>query len=165
MKIHIIGASGSGKTYLAKKLASKYGISITSLDDLLWDNSRGSCYNVKRNAEERNAMLEQILQSDDWIIEGVQHSWCDKCFETADIIYLLDMPPLLCRLRIIRRFIKRKLSRTSRKNETLKSLVHLLKWTKKFYNVNLIEIKEKLTHYQSKVVVLRCRNDTKAILD
>ena len=165
MKIHIIGASGSGKTYLAKKLSSKYGIPISSLDDLLWDNSHGSNYSVKRKAEERDAMLEQILQSDDWIIEGVQHSWCDKCFETADIIYMLDMPRLLCRLRIIRRFIKRKLSRNSRNNETLKSLVHLLKWTKKFYNVNLIEIKEKLTHYQSKVLVLSRKNDIKAILD
>ncbi len=164
MKIHIIGASGSGKTYLAKKLASKYGISVNSLDDLLWDNSHGS-YNIKRNVEERNAMLEQILQSDDWIIEGVQYSWCDKCFETADIIYMLDIPRLLCRLRIIRRFIKRKLSRNSRNNETLKSLVDLLKWTKKFYNVNLIEIKEKLTHYQSKVVVLSCKTDIKAIVD
>lgn len=165
MKIHIIGASGSGKTYLAKKLASKYGISINSLDDLLWDNSHGSYYNVKRNAEERNAMLEQILQSDDWIIEGVQHSWCDKCFESADIIYMLNMPRFLCRLRIIRRFIKRKLSRNDRNNETLKSLVDLLKWTKKFYKVNLIEIREKLAHYQSKVVVLSSRNDIKAILD
>lgn len=122
-------------------------------------------YNVKRNVEKRNAMLEQILQSDDWIIEGVQYSWCDKCFETADIIYMLDIPRLLCRLRIIRRFIKRKFSRNSRNNETLKSLVELLKWTKKFYSVNLIEIKEKLAQYQSKVVVLSCKADIKAIVD
>jgi len=164
LKIHIIGASGSGKTYFANKLASKYGIKVTSLDDLFWDNSHGS-YNVKRNAEERNAILEQILLGDDWIIEGVQYSWCDKCFETADIVYMLDMPQFLCRLRIVRRFIKRKLRRNSRKNETLKSLVHLLKWTKKFYNVNLIEIREKLTHYQNKVVVLSSKNDIKAILN
>lgn len=164
MKIHIIGASGSGKTYLASKLASKYGISVHSLDDLFWDNSHGS-YNVKRNAEERDAMLEQILQSDDWIIEGVQHAWCDKSFETADIIYMLDTPRSLCRIRIVRRFIKRKLSKTSRKSETLKSLIHLLKWTEKFYNVNLVEIKEKLAAYQSKVRVLRCKEDIKAILD
>lgn len=163
MKIYIIGASGSGKTYLAKKLASKYRVSVNSLDDLFWDNS-GSHYNVKRNSEERNAMLEQILQSDDWIIEGVQYSWCDKCFENADIIYVLDMPRLLCRLRIIRRFMKRKLSRNSRNNETLKSLVYLLKWTKKFYKVNLIEIREKLAHYQSKVVFLSSKNDINAIL-
>ncbi len=48
MKIRIIGASGFGKTYLAKKLANKYGISIHSLDDLFWENSHAS-YNVKRN--------------------------------------------------------------------------------------------------------------------
>ncbi len=47
----------------------------------------------------------------------------------------------------------------------MKSLVHLLKWTKKFYAVNLIEIKEKLTHYQSKVVILSRKNDIKAMLE
>ena len=164
MKIHIIGASGSGKTYLAKRLATQYGISVTSLDDLFWDHSHGA-YTAKRSAEERNAMLAQILQRDDWIIEGVQYSWCDTCFDTADIIYLLDTPRSLCRLRMVRRFIKRKLSRNNENPETLKSLIALLKWTEKFYHVNLIEISEKLAHYQNKVTVLHGRNDIKAILD
>ncbi len=47
----------------------------------------------------------------------------------------------------------------------MKSLVDLFKWTKRFYSVNLIEIKEKLTHYQSKVVTLNCKTDIKAIVD
>lgn len=63
------------------------------------------------------------------------------------------------------RFIKRKLGRSSRNNETLKSLIRLLKWTEKFYSVNLIEIQEKLSHYQGKVAVLCRRNDINAVLD
>ena len=164
MKIHIIGGSGAGKTYLANKLASKYGVSVYSLDDLFWDNSCGT-YNVKRSEKERNIMLAQILQNDNWIIEGVQYSWCDQCFEKADIIYFLDMPRLLCHLRIIRRFIKRKLSRSSRSNETFISLLQLLKWTKKFYNVNLLEIKDKLRNYQSKVIMICSRKDEQMMLN
>ena len=38
MKIHIIGGSGSGKTYLAENLSKKYGIRHYDLDDLQWDN-------------------------------------------------------------------------------------------------------------------------------
>ena len=34
MKIHIIGGSGSGKTYLAENLSKKYGIRHYDLDDL-----------------------------------------------------------------------------------------------------------------------------------
>lgn len=163
MKIYIIGASGSGKTYLADKLARSYGVSSYSLDDLLWDNSRGT-YNVKRSVPERDAMLEEILHNDDWIIEGVQYSWCHKCFETADTIYFLDVPKLICRFRILRRFIGRKIYKNSRHNETLRSVIDLLKWTKKFYNVNLVAIKEKLGNYQDKVVILKSKKDVNAIL-
>ena len=34
MKIHIIGCSGSGKTYLANALSKKYNISHFDLDDI-----------------------------------------------------------------------------------------------------------------------------------
>ena len=37
MKIHIIGCSGSGKTYLANALSKKYNISHFDLDDIQWD--------------------------------------------------------------------------------------------------------------------------------
>ncbi len=60
MKIHIIGGSGSGKTYLARLLSNKYTIPVTSLDDLFWDNSAGH-FNTKRAPEERDAMLSYVL--------------------------------------------------------------------------------------------------------
>ena len=34
MKIHIIGCSGSGKTYLAKSLSEKYNVPHFDLDDI-----------------------------------------------------------------------------------------------------------------------------------
>ena len=42
MKIHIIGGSGSGKTYLADKLSKEYGITHYDLDELQWDNKADS---------------------------------------------------------------------------------------------------------------------------
>ena len=42
MKIRIIGCSGSGKTYLAKRLSEKYTIPSYDLDDIQWDNSQNS---------------------------------------------------------------------------------------------------------------------------
>ena len=39
MKIHIIGCSGSGKTYLANALSKKYNISHFDLDDIQWNQS------------------------------------------------------------------------------------------------------------------------------
>ena len=90
LKIHIIGGSGSGKTYLAKALSAEYGIPRHDLDDLQWDNARG--YGSKRPREERRQLLDEILKEPDWIIEGVYYTWCRQCFEDADRIYLLSVP-------------------------------------------------------------------------
>ena len=137
MKIHIIGCSGSGKTYLAKALSKKYNIPHFDLDDIQWDNNIQG-YGVKMPVEKRNTLLQEILANDKWIIEGVYYAWVQQSFEEADKIYLLDVPQCICKSRIIKRFIKRKLGIEKGKKETLKSLYDLLKWTDSFQNKNLI---------------------------
>ena len=163
MKTHIIGPSGSGKTYLSQKLSEKTGIPCTSLDELFWDNSSAAS-TTKRDPGERDQMLCSALQQDNWIIEGVQHAWVGSSFEKADTIYLLEPPALLCRIRIIRRFVKRKLTGTGRKNETFQSLLDLLRWTKKFYRMNLPEIHEKLQPYQHKVIRITNKRELRQVL-
>ena len=163
MKIHIIGPSGSGKTYLSQKLSEKTGIPCTSLDELFWDNS-SAVSNTTRDPRERDRMLRSATQQDNWIIEGVQHAWVGSSFEKADTIYLLEPPALLCRIRIVRRFAKRKLTGKSRKNETFRSLLDLLRWTKKFYRVNLPEIHEKLQPYQNKVIRIKNKEELRQVM-
>ena len=150
MKIHIIGGPGSGKTFLAGKLSRQYGIPHYDLDDIMWDNSSGS-YGTKRNPEERDELLSKVLENDDWIIEGVYYSWCGRCFEDADRIILLEVPRRTYRSRIIRRFLRRKLHLVKGKKETLRSLSALLKWADKFQQTNLVEIKQILRSYPSKL--------------
>lgn len=107
VKIHIIGGSGSGKSHLAETLSAKYGIPHYDLDELQWDSS--GAYRQKRAPEERRRLLDDILEKPDWVIEGVYHSWCLRCFEEADMIYLLSVPRYKYRYRILRRFARRKL--------------------------------------------------------
>ncbi len=151
MKIHIIGGSGSGKSYLAEILSKKHNIPHYDLDDLQWDNN-SETYGTKRSPEERKELLENILQKDVWIIEGVYYAWCQQCFEDADKIYLLKVPRYKYRYRIIRRFIRRKLGIEKGKKETFKSLHDLLKWADKYQKENMIEIKEILKRYSEKVI-------------
>ena len=119
MKIRIIGCSGSGKSYLAKKLSQKHNIPHFDLDDLQWDNTQNS-YGVKMPVEKRNQMLNDILIKPDWIIEGVYYGWVQQSFADADIIYVLDVPKRLYKARIIRRFIRRKFGIEKGKKETFK---------------------------------------------
>ena len=151
MKIHIIGGPGSGKTYLANELSRNLGIPHFDLDELQWDNQSGD-YGTKRDPNERDELLYKILQQDDWIIEGVYYSWCRKCFEQADRIYLLSVPRHIYQYRIIRRFVRRKIGLEKGKKETLKSLTALLKWADKFQHNNLNEIRKILISYPDKVI-------------
>ena len=164
MKIRIIGCSGSGKTYLAKALSRKYKFPCFDLDDIQWDNSADS-YGVKMPVEKRNALLEQILQNDSWIIEGVYYSWVGQSFEDADKIFVLDMPQYLYKSRILFRSVKRKLGFAKGKKETLKSVIALIKWTDTFQNKNLKEIKAILNKYNEKVVWLYNKKDVNEIIN
>lgn len=151
MKIHIIGGSGSGKTYLARKLAKEHGIPHYDLDDLQWDNKAES-YGIKRDPGERDALLADILKNADWIIEGVYFAWCGQCFADADIIYLLNVPRYKYRYRIIRRFIRRKLGLEKGKKEDIKSLRALLAWADRYQEENMAEIRKELAKYPEKVI-------------
>ena len=164
MKIHIIGCSGSGKTYLAKALSDKYNMPHFDLDDIQWDNSADG-YGVKMPIEKRAELLNNILKNDNWIIEGVYYAWVGKCFEDADKIYVLDVPKRVYTYRIIKRALKRKLGFEKGKKETLKSVYNLLKWTNVFQNKNMVEIKEILNRYSDKTVWINNSKDVQKIVN
>lgn len=164
MKIHIIGCSGSGKTYLAKALSEKYNIPHYDLDDIQWDNT-ADCYGVKMPVEKRTELLNDILKNESWIIEGVYYAWVGKCFEDADKIYVLDIPKRVYKYRIIKRTIKRKLGLEKGKRETLKSVYNLLKWTDTFKNKNMVEIRKTLSHYTQKTMWIKNRKEVKRVID
>lgn len=163
MKIHIIGCSGSGKTYFAKKLSDKYAIPHFDLDNIQWDNTAEG-YGVKMPADRRAALLKNMLQNESWIIEGVYYSWVSDCFRDADLIYLLQTPKPVYTARIVKRFIKRKLGLEKGKKETLKSVYHLLKWTDTWQKQNLPEILKVLAQYGHKTVVLRSKKEVDRII-
>ena len=128
MKIHIIGCSGTGKTYLAKKLSNKYNIPHFDLDNIYWDNSSQK-YGIKTKVEKRDKLFQNILEKDDWIIEGIYYKWLKQSFKDANIIYVLDLPKHIYKFRIIKRFIQRKLKLETDKKETLKSLLDLVNYS------------------------------------
>ena len=163
MKIHIIGCSGSGKTYLAKALSEKYNVPHFDLDNIQWDNNADG-YGVKMPVEKRTELLNNILENESWIIEGVYYAWVGKCFEDADKIYVLDIPKRVYTYRIIKRAIKRKLGIEEGKKETLKSVYNLLKWTDTFQKKNMVEIRKILTEYPSKTVWIKSKRDVENIL-
>lgn len=52
----------------------------------------------------------------------------------------------------------------SGKKETVRSLISLLKWTDKYFDVNLVTIKERLRQYDGKTVYITSVKETNSLL-
>ncbi len=67
----IIGNSGAGKSWLADRLAKKYGSPHVDLDSLHW---LGTGYNEARERSETIALVKSAASQDQWVIEGI-YGW------------------------------------------------------------------------------------------
>ena len=162
MKIQILGPSGSGKSYLGRKLSSITGIPVTDLDDLFWNNTL-SDYEHRRSPQERDLLLQSILLNDHWIIEGVYYKWLSIPLHTADYVFYMDTVYALQVIRIIRRFFYRKIGLTRlKKNETLNGLSSLLKWNHS-YNDELRCFVDRLS-LERRVEFLRSKGDIRKLI-
>ncbi|WP_336606264.1 AAA family ATPase [Fictibacillus marinisediminis] len=104
-KIHIIGSVGSGKTTLARTLSSRLNVPYIELDNVVWKRSKPE--DIRRSDVERDKYLNDIISSDQWIVEGVHHTWVKPSFQNADVIIFLDTDYSKRTIRIIKSsFIK-----------------------------------------------------------
>lgn len=134
MKIRIIGCPGSGKTYISKLLAKKYQLIHLDLDDIFWEKETFK----KRNVQERNNLIDEILKKKSLIIEGVYYrEWTLKTFSESDLIFFLNVNRFITTYRLVVRFLKRRFS--SERKESVLQFYNLLKWSNR-YNKNKKEI-------------------------
>ncbi len=104
-RIAVLGSPGSGKSFLAARLSEILDLSVVHLDDLFWDTWRNS---PDPSLAQIRAKLMEVVQSSQWIIDG-NHGGQRRVdarrirLEAADAIVYLDMPPLLCVFRLIKR--------------------------------------------------------------
>jgi len=133
-RIHLFGGAGSGKSYIAARLASHFDVPAFELDDLFWDHST-SGYEVRASPAERDRELATIVARDGWIIEGVYYGWLAPSFAIADISIAITPSISVRQWRVIERFVLRKARRVpSSRDESLVSLWRLLRWNQTFDN-------------------------------
>ncbi len=153
MRIYILGSPGSGKTTIARKISKEYGIARYGLD----------------NKDVRDKLLNEIILKKDWIIEGVYcFQWIDESLNRADLIFYLTTPWKVQKNRIIRRFLKRKLGidKTEKgiNDDTLESVINLLKWTKIYTKKDSLKMKENLASYKEKLYYVKNYDEIKLII-
>ena len=101
-KIVIVGSSGAGKSTLARELARILDIKSIHLDRLLWKRDW-----KEKNKYERLEILEKLLFGEEqWIIDGNYLRFAEFHVNAADTIIFLDISPLLCLQRLVKRHYK-----------------------------------------------------------
>ena len=97
-RIAVIGCPGSGKSTLARKLAEKTGHPLIPLD---YHYHLPGWVDMPR--DEFIAKMEQWVKGERWIIDGHYSGTLGLRYAAADLVLFLDLPPLLCLWRAIKR--------------------------------------------------------------
>ena len=90
-KVIVIGSPGAGKSVFSKALADKTGLPLYHLDNLYW---RADRTHITR--DELTQKLCNIMQSDEWIIDGNYTGTMEMRMKEADTVFFLDFPSEIC---------------------------------------------------------------------
>jgi adenylate kinase family enzyme len=93
MRVHIVGASGSGTTTLGRALAGRLGVAHFDTDDYFWRPSTPAFQHIRERAE-RQAMLGAALAgAPGWVLSGSLCGWGDRFIPLFDLVVFLWIPP------------------------------------------------------------------------
>ena len=90
-KVIVIGCPGSGKSTVSRTLHNKTGIPLYHLDMMYW--------NADKTTVEKSVFLERlsdVLEKDEWIIDGNYSSTMELRMVACDTVILLDYPLAVC---------------------------------------------------------------------
>jgi adenylate kinase family enzyme len=128
MRTVIIGNSGSGKTWLAERLASASGAPIIHLDEVYWQEGG---FDVARPEREVAALINSAVRGMSWIVEGVFGDLASRFLAQADVLLWLNTPWAECKRRLEERGSQSKAHMNREQSE--RGLQELLVWASAYY--------------------------------
>ncbi|MHC0053355.1 AAA family ATPase [Actibacterium sp. D379-3] len=92
LRIHVLGASGSGTSTLARALASVLASQAFDTDDFYW-RPTDPPFREKRPVAERLMMMEELfLPRTDWVLSGSFAGWGDPAIPRLTHVVFLTLP-------------------------------------------------------------------------
>jgi len=105
-RVVVFGTTGSGKSWLAERLAARQGLRLIELDALFWGKDwQPAPLELFRHRVERE------IRDGDWIVVGIYGQVRDLTWRAADTLIWLDLPFPLVMWRLLRRTIRRAITR------------------------------------------------------
>jgi adenylate kinase family enzyme len=120
-RIVIMGNGGSGKTWLAKRLALCLGQAPVHLDDVYWHPGTHGI------ARDKSIVIEEVRQlshTSRWLMEGVYGWLVDIALPRTTLLIFLDLPEEEC--------IANVTARGKQRGESDESFDELIEWVSKY---------------------------------
>ena len=114
----VMGNSGSGKSWLAERIAASIGAPWVDLDHIFWEPGG---YNVARDKTHANTLLYAAAAQPCWVIEGIYGSLLRQAQPRASALVWLCLDQAECGANIAQRGLRR--------GGTAQTMAGLLAWT------------------------------------
>lgn len=100
-RISVVGITGSGKTYLARRLSSQLGLPLIELDRLRESAAPETDLTDERFCE----AVKAAVASDSWIIDGHYREIRHLVWNEADLVIHLDYPLSVILRQLLKRYV------------------------------------------------------------
>lgn len=129
MRAIILGNSGSGKIWLADRLAEHMTATVIHLDEFFWQPGG---FSRKRSPIEVEELIAASKQSASWIVEGVFGELAARYLGDAGMLIWIDIDWATCRERLLARASESK--RHMSREQSEKGLRDLIEWASLYYD-------------------------------
>ncbi|WP_334022379.1 adenylate kinase [Alteromonas sp. S015] len=168
-KVAVFGKPANGKSTLSKRLASATGIKLYALDSILYEQN-----GQEIDRESYEEAHENILSSEEWIIEGFgpinSLNSFHRRLEEADTLIYIELPYLVTYWLVTKRLIKglvKKPEGWPEGSSVLKGTLNsykVLKLCPKFWNKEFLQKLERLSA-NKKLYVIRSISELNSFVE
>lgn len=162
-RIILVGSSGSGKSWLSRRIAAHTGHPVIHLDNEFWQPGW-----VKTPREQWVAKQKLMVAADRWIIDGNYDSTLEVRFTAADLVVFLDINRAICLWSALRRRGQKRSDLPDYLEERpalSRDFLEFCGWIWRFPKVGRQKILDLHARYPEKVFLqIRSRKELKALL-
>jgi adenylate kinase family enzyme len=160
-RIVVFGTTGSGKSWLAKRLVDEKGLRLVELDALFWGPDwQPATLDLFRHR------VECETRDGDWIAVGIYGQVRDIVWHRADTLVWLDLPLPLVMWRLLWRTLRRIVTRENlwgtgnreSLRRTLLSRDSILLWALRTHGRNRRRFSEECANFAAGRTVIRLRS-------
>jgi len=145
LKIHTVGASGSGTTTLAKALANHLKISHFDADSYYWEPTDPQ-FTVKRPPELRVELLRKDLDREQsWVLSGSLVKWGESLQDRFTNVVFISLPSEIRIARLKKREFERFGERIELGGDMHQQHLDFIEWAKK-YDEGGLEVRSRKLH-------------------